>query len=44
MMHGTDTKKFNNLQLLKKKNKEKKNTSVNLPKMCKTCMLKTIQY
>lgn len=24
MMHGTETKNFNNLQLLKKKNKEKK--------------------
>lgn len=41
-MHGTETKIFNDLQLLKKKGK--KNTSVNLPKMCKTCMLKTIQY
>ena len=42
-MHGNETKIFNDLQLLKKKRK-KKNTSVNLPKMCKTCMLKTMQY
>ena len=43
-MHGTETKIFNDLQLLKKKKEKKKNTSVNLPKMCKTCMLKTMQY
>ena len=41
-MHGTKTKNLNGLQLPKKKKKRKK--SVNLPKMCKMCMLKTIQY